>query len=73
MITEELYFKGKVKKMNARNIMTGVGIGMAVGGASAYIKGAMAGTKMRKNAKKRMNKAMKSMEGIIGDVKYMFK
>ncbi len=59
--------------MNTKKFMTGVGIGMAVGGASAYIKGAMAGTRMRKSAKKSMNKAMKSMESLVGDIKYMFK
>ena len=59
--------------MNSKKIMTGVGIGMAVGGVSAYIKGAMAGTRMRKSTRKTMNKAMKSVEGIVGDIKYMFK
>lgn len=59
--------------MNAKNIMTGVGIGMAVGGAGAYIKGAMAGTRMKKKAKKTANKAMKGVESIIGDMKYMFR
>ena len=53
--------------------MTGVGIGMAVGGAGAYIKGAMAGTRMKKRAKKAVNKTMKNVESIIGDMKYMFK
>lgn len=59
--------------MNMKGIMTGVGIGMAVGGASAYLKGAMAGSGMKRKAKKSMNKAMKNMEDLIGDVRYMFK
>ena len=59
--------------MNAKNIMTGVGIGMAVGGAGAYIKGAMAGTRMKKRAKKAVNKTMKNVESIIADMKYMFR
>ncbi|MDD6012586.1 MAG: hypothetical protein PUC33_07045 [Oscillospiraceae bacterium] len=56
-----------------KSIMTGVGIGMAVGGASAYIKGAMAGSSMKRRAKKTAGKAMKSIESLMGDVKYMFK
>ncbi len=56
-----------------KNIATGIGIGMAVGGASAYLKGAMAGSGMKRKARKKANKAMKSVESLIGDVKYMFK
>lgn len=56
-----------------KSIMTGMGIGMAVGGASAYIKGAMTGSGMKRRAKKTAHKAMKSMEELMGDVKYMFK
>lgn len=56
-----------------KSIMTGVGIGMAVGGASAYLKGAMAGSGMKRKARKKAQKAIKSMEGLVGDVKYMFK
>ncbi len=56
-----------------KSIMTGIGVGMAVGGATAYLKGAMAGSGMKRKAKKTAQKAIKSMEGIMGDVKYMFK
>ncbi|MBQ7294797.1 MAG: hypothetical protein IJW86_01240 [Clostridia bacterium] len=56
-----------------KSIMTGVGIGMAVGGASAYLKGAMAGSGMKRKARKKAQRAIKSMEGLVGDVKYMFK
>lgn len=56
-----------------KSIMTGIGIGVAVGGASAYLKGAMAGSGMKRKARKKAQKAIKSMEGIVGDVKYMFK
>jgi hypothetical protein len=56
-----------------KSIMTGVGIGMAVGGATAYLKSAMAGSMMRRSAKKTARKAMKSMESIMGDVKYIFR
>ncbi len=54
-------------------VMTGIGIGMAVGGAAAYLKGAVAGSGMKRQMKKNINKAMKSVEGIVGDMKYMFK
>ena len=56
-----------------KNIATGIGIGVAVGGASAYLKGAMDGTGMKRKARKKANKAMKSVEGFIGDMRYMFK
>ncbi len=56
-----------------KSIMTGIGIGVAVGGASAYLKGAMAGSGMKRKARKKAQKAMKSMEGLVGDMKYMFK
>ncbi len=56
-----------------KSIMTGIGVGMAVGGASAYLKGAMAGSGMKRKAKKTAQKAIKNIEGIVGDVKYMFK
>ncbi len=56
-----------------KSIMTGIGIGVAVGGASAYLKGAMAGSGMKRKARKKAQRAIKSMEGIVGDVKYMFK
>ncbi len=56
-----------------KSIMTGIGVGIAVGGASAYLKGAMAGSGMKRKAKKTAQKAIKNIEGIMGDVKYMFK
>ncbi len=56
-----------------KSIMTGIGIGVAVGGASAYLKGAMAGSGMKRKARRKAQKAMKSMEGLVGDMKYMFK
>ncbi len=59
--------------MKKSPIMTGIGIGMAVGGATAFLKGAAAGSGMKRSLKKNMNKAAKSVEGIIGDMKYMFR
>ena len=57
----------------AAGLWTASGIGMAVGGATAYLKGAMAGSMMRRSAKKTARKAMKNMESILGDVRYMFR
>lgn len=59
--------------MQMKSVMKGIGIGMAVGGATAYLKGAMAGSGMKRSAKKRANKMMKNLEGFIGDARYMFK
>ena len=56
-----------------KNIGVGIGIGVAVGGTAAYLKGAMGGKSMKKKAMKKADKAMKSVEGFIGDVRYMFK
>ena len=56
-----------------KGIMKGIGIGMAVGGATAYFKGAMAGAGMKRSARKKANKAMKTFENIVGDVRYLFK
>ena len=59
--------------MKMKGIMKGIGIGMAVGGASAYIRGMMRGSGMRKMTKKKMNSAMKVADGLMGDMKYMFR
>ena len=56
-----------------KSIMTGIGIGVAVGGATAYLKGAAAGSGMKRMAKKKAQRALKSVENLVGDVKYMFK
>lgn len=55
--------------MKMKSIMTGIGIGIAVGGASAYIKGAMMGS----GAKRSMKRTLKNVEGIVGDIRYMFR
>ncbi len=59
--------------MDMKSIVKGVGIGMAVGGAGAYMSGMMSGSGMRRSAKKNMNKAMKNLEGFFSDMRYMFK
>lgn len=58
--------------MNMKNIAAGVGIGVAVGGTAAMLAGSKMG--MSKRAMKRKaNKAMKSVEGFMDDMRYMFK
>ncbi len=54
-------------------IIKGIGIGMAVGGMTAYVKGAMAGSGMKKMAKKRAKCFAKTANGIMSDMKYIFK
>ena len=55
--------------MKKKSIMTGISIGMAVGGATAYMKGAMMGSGARRSVKK----TLKNVESIVGDIRYMFK
>lgn len=58
--------------MKKKDIATGVGIGIAVGGAAALLSGSKMG--MSKRAmKKKANSAMKTMEGFMSDIRYMFK
>lgn len=59
--------------MEMKSIVKGVGIGMAVGGASAYMKGMMKGSGMKRMAKKKMNVAVKAADSLINDMKYMFR
>ena len=42
--------------MKKNTLMTGIGIGMAVGGTAAFIKGAFAGSGMKRSMKKNMKK-----------------
>ena len=59
--------------MEMKGIMKGIGIGMAVGGATAYVRGMVRGSGVKRMAKKKMNTAMKLADGLIGDMKYMFR
>ena len=59
--------------MNMKSIMKGVGIGMAVGGTTAYIKGMAAGSGMKRMARKKTKAMVKTIGDIAGDMKYMFK
>ena len=56
-----------------KGIMKGIGIGMAVGGATAFLKGVAAGNGMKRMARKKAKIIMKTIDGIAGDMKYMFK
>ena len=59
--------------MEMKSIAKGIGIGMAVGGASAYLRGMMKGSGMKKMARKRARTIMKAADDLMGDMKYMFK
>lgn len=56
-----------------KGIMKGIGIGMAVGGTVAYLKGMAAGNGMKRMARKRTKAVMKAIDGLAGDMKYMFR
>lgn len=56
-----------------KSIAKGIGIGMAIGGATAYFKGMMNGSGMKKMARKKSKAIMKAADGLLGDMKYMFK
>lgn len=56
-----------------KSIAKGIGIGMAVGGVSAYARGMMKGSGMKRMAKKRARAVMKTANGIMDDMKYLFK
>lgn len=57
------------KKMT--KIMTGVGLGMAIGGVSAAIGSSM--TKGKTPMKKKATKALRSMEDMLDSLQYMLK
>jgi F0F1-type ATP synthase membrane subunit c/vacuolar-type H+-ATPase subunit K len=59
--------------MQMKSIAKGVGIGMAVGGATAYFRGMMRGSGMKKMARKKARTIMKAADTLMGDMKYMFK
>lgn len=56
-----------------KSIARGIGIGMAVGGVSAYARGMMKGSGMKKMARKKAKAMMKTANGIMDDMKYLFK
>ncbi len=60
-----------MKKMSG--IVTGMGIGLAVGGASAMIGSTMMSGNTKKMLKKKAKKTFKTMESLMDDMQYMFK
>lgn len=54
-------------------IMTGMGIGLAVGGAGALVSSTMMSGNTKKMLKKKARKTFKTMESLMDDIQYMFK
>ena len=46
---------------------------MAVGGTTAFLKGVMAGSSVKRMARKKTKAISKVIDGITGDMKYMFR
>ena len=59
--------------MEMKSVVKGVGLGMAIGGTTAYLKGVMAGSGARKMARKKTKAMLKAAEDFIGDMKFMFR
>lgn len=57
--------------MSMKSIATGIGAGLIVGGTAAIIGSQRSGG--MRSMKKKASKAMKTVEGIMGDMRYMFK
>lgn len=60
-------------KSSMSKLVTGMGIGLAVGGASAFIGGTMMSGSTKKALKKKAAKTFKTMESLVDDIQYMFK
>ncbi len=59
--------------MKMKSVMTGLGIGMAVGGAAGLGISAMGNPSAKKMYKKKAAKALKAMENMFDDMQDMFK
>lgn len=59
--------------MKTKGIVTGLGIGAAVGSAAAATATIMSNSSLKRQYKKKAGKAIKTMQNLIGDVQYMFK
>ena len=46
---------------------------MAIGGTTAYLKGMMTGSGMKKMARKKSKAMIKAADDLMGDMKYMFR
>ena len=60
-------------KNSMSKLITGMGIGLAVGGASAFIGSTMMSGSTKKALKKKAAKTFKTMESLVDDIQYMFK
>ncbi|MDD6022288.1 MAG: hypothetical protein ACI4GA_03845 [Acutalibacteraceae bacterium] len=60
-----------MKKLSG--IMTGMGIGLAIGGTGAFIGSTMMSGNTKKTLKKKAAKTFKTMESFMDDIQYMFK
>ncbi|HIT53390.1 MAG TPA: hypothetical protein IAD07_05565 [Candidatus Fimivicinus intestinavium] len=58
---------------NKANIAKGIGIAMAVGGATAMLSSTMMGSSAKRNAKRNMNKAVKAVGDIVGGIQSVMK
>mgnify|MGYP000496050347 CR=1 FL=1 len=58
---------------NKANIAKGIGIAMAVGGATAMLGSTMMGSSAKRNAKRNMNKAVKAVGDIVGGIQSVMK
>lgn len=63
----------RMRAVKTKSIAKGIGIGMAVGGASAYLRGMMKGSGMKRMARKKAKTVMKTASDLMGDMKYMFR
>ena len=54
-----------MKKIKTANIVKGVGIGMAIGGAMGLAGGAMSHPGYSRSLKKGLGKAMKTVESVL--------
>lgn len=59
--------------MKMKNVMAGLGVTMAVGSAACIVTSAMSNPSLKKTAKKKASKALKSMENMLDDMQYLFK
>lgn len=59
--------------MKKKGVMTGLGVGAAVGAVAAVATSMMSDSSTKKSMMKKANKAVKHMSGMISDVQYMFK
>uniref|UniRef100_UPI003FEE283B hypothetical protein n=1 Tax=Candidatus Fimivicinus sp. TaxID=3056640 RepID=UPI003FEE283B len=58
---------------NKANIAKGIGIAMAVGGATAMLGSTMMGSSAKRHAKRNVNKAVKAVGDIVGGIQSAIK